>query len=163
MKHELSLIDLHFIVKELQPLIGSVIDKIFQYEREVYFRLHSSSFGKNILVVTKSLIFLSSKKKESEVLHGFCAFLRKHLSRAKIHSIEQLACERIVKIVWDHKVKYVMYIELFNKGNIILCDENNTIIGLLEKQLWENRTLLPKESYKFAPKTDIFSLSEKDF
>ena len=59
---------------------------------------------------------------------------------------------------------YEVVVELFSKGNIILCDEDMNIISPLEIQKWKARTIRPKEDYKFPEaRVDPFKLSEKEF
>jgi len=84
---------------------------------------------------------------------GFCIFLRKKLKNARIVSITQKESERIIEIFFrlkDHNLR--LYIELFSKGNIILCDEQNIIIGSLNIQKWKDRTVRHKQEYTYPKK-----------
>lgn len=53
-------------------------------------------------------------------------------------------------------IPYYLYIELFNKGNIILCDKDNKIIGLAEAQRWSDRNVLMKNQYEYPKSTYNF-------
>lgn len=54
-----------------------------------------------------------------------------------------------------------MIVELFSKGNIILCNEDYSIISVAERQLWSSRKIIPGETYAFPlKKCDFYSVSE---
>src|SRR3989344_4406734 len=47
------------------------------------------------------------------------------------------------------EAQYILVIELFSKGNLILCDEAMKILGALEPQEWKSRTIKKDEQYKY--------------
>lgn len=149
--NQISGVDLYFLTKEFQDLIGGKIDKIYQIDKkEFLFNFHVTGKGKKSLRINvPNFIFLTEKKlKTPEQPPGYCMFLRKRLKMARINEISQIGLERILKIVFDTKdEKYILFIELFSKGNMILTDENLKIIQPLERQTWKDREVLAKRDY----------------
>ena len=152
MKKQLSSLDLHFLVKELKILEDSRIDKIYQAEKEIItFSFYKSNSGKKLLKINigKCMHLIEGKEEFGETL-GFGMFLRKHLDGVFLSEISQLEPERIIK--FDFKVKEeikTLYIELFGKGNIILCNENNVILNALEHHDFRERSIKPKLKYTY--------------
>lgn len=152
---QLSALDIHFLCKELKDLEGAKIDQVYSYaEKNVCFQLHKSGGGEG---KSKKYYFhtflpvsagLSEIKLPNPRQTGFVTYLRKHVKGLFIEKIEQPSFDRVVKITAKFKdtTRYI-HIELFNKGNIIVADENNTILNVFEQQKWEKRTLMPKYEY----------------
>ncbi len=167
MKDRISSLELKYIVEELQVLISAKVDKIYQPEKkEIDLRLHIPGKGKKILRVSiPKLVYLSDNKREyPESPYGFCMFLRKRLSNARIREIKQHGSERIIKILFETREnKFWFIIELFSKGNVILCSEDFSVIAPLETQIWKDRQVRPKKEYVFPSKgVDIFRLSYEE-
>lgn len=166
MKSEMSLVDLHFMVKELQFLIGAKINQIFQHsQKDFTFELHVTGKGRQLLKVNlPSFLYLASRKdKTLPTPPGFCMFLRKRLKNARIRKIEQLGSERLVHIEIETKDdQYNVILELFSKGNLIVCDKDYNIISLVESQRWKNRTVRPGIQYEIPSREfDFFNPDEK--
>ncbi len=157
MKSELSSLDLHFLLKEFDYLIGAKIEQIYQIGREeLILQLHVPSKGKQIIrIILGKMIYLASSKGEMpEKPHGFCLHLRKKLKNSRLRSIHQLGFERVIEYIFETKEgKFRFIIELFSKGNIILCNEEGKILSVLERQEWKGRSLKPGQQY-VGPKKD---------
>src|SRR3989344_5297745 len=151
MKKSLASIELAAIVNELQFLVKGKISKIYDYgEKELLLQLHAQNQGKQLLrIIPGKLLNLTDKKESQMSPTGFCMQLRKYLDNASIISISQKDGERIVIIEVEKKEKYSLIIELFSTGNIIFTDENNTIIGSLNRQIWKDRVVKQGEKYVF--------------
>src|SRR3989344_9296931 len=130
MRKELSSLDLHFLVREFQELVNAKIDKLFQDREFFLFQLHLISKGKMYLkIILPGFIFISESKENVLETENFSLALRKHITDAKIISISQREFERILEIELAAKGrKYKLFAELFRPGNVILCDENETIL-----------------------------------
>ncbi len=165
MKKELTGIEVKYLVKELQSIVGGRIDKPYHHEREVFFRINTDS-GKRILRIKPPLVWLSEKKPIApEKITSFSAILRKYVQGGKIKSVTQLNSERVIKITVSRKdADYFLYIELFGTGNVILTDSHDHILLPLEKQEWKDRTVDTGQEYSLPlTKLDTFNVSEKDF
>lgn len=63
---------------------------------------------------------------------GFSMKLRKHLSNKRLESLTQLGTDRIIDLQFGSGIAaYHVILELYDKGNIILCDHEFTILNLL--------------------------------
>lgn len=165
MQGEISSLELFYMVKELNDLVGGRIDKVYQKDREFLFTMHVRSRGRKMLKIMPNAVYLTEYKEEfPKTPHGFCTFLRKRLGGTAIKSIFQKDFERIIEIEFEGKEdNYRIIIEIFNKGNVILCDEDYKVISALESHKWKDRTVRGGIKYEFPPsQTNILFLDEKE-
>ncbi|MEK6940985.1 MAG: NFACT family protein [Nanoarchaeota archaeon] len=146
----LTALDLYFLRKEFIHLIGSRLDKVYQpSNKELILQLHKD--GKHILkILIGQAIFLSSEKSAGEQL-TFAKFLRKQLKNSKLIDIAQNNFERILELHFSGKDSKILIVELFSKGNIILCDKDYNIIAPFLKQQWKDRSIKAKSKYSYPP------------
>ena len=165
MRTELSALDLHYLVKELQFLINGKISKVYGEKNKFLIQMHVPTKGKQMLYIElPKLMYLTEQKPSFEETKGFAKQLRTKLGNAKIKSVKQKDFERILEITVEKEEKLKLIIELFSKGNIILVDKDNNILAVQQVQRWKARTLKPKEEYKYPdPTTNTPELSEKEF
>lgn len=112
---------------------------------------------------TLPLVYISEDNKPAPLqAPGFCMLLRKHLTNARIVSIEQPGLERIIKMTLEHLdemgdlCRKQLIIELMGKhSNIIFTDDKNMIIDSI-KHISHNvssvREVLPGREW-FIPMT----------
>lgn len=163
MKKQLSAIDLHFLLKELEVLKDSRIDKIYHPEKfAIVLSLFKSNAGKKILKINVGQSLYTDEKEDYEEILGFGMALRKHIGGYFLRGILQIEPERIVKFSFKAKdAEKYLYIEFFGKGNAILCDEQNTIINSLEHHEFKDRTIKPKLKYQYpVMKYNIFDVNK---
>ena len=153
MKSELSGIDIHFLVDEFQSLLSGKMDQIYQRDKDEFiFQVHVPNVGKKILrIIPGSLIYIASEKSQMPMRPpAFCIYLRKYLKGSRIRAIKQLSFERIIEFDLETKdQKYKLIVELFSKGNIVVCDEDYNIFSAMETQIWSDRSIKAKEIYKY--------------
>jgi predicted ribosome quality control (RQC) complex YloA/Tae2 family protein len=156
MKDEVSALDLYFLVKEFQELISSKVNQIYQLsKKEFLFEFHVPNVGKKMLrIVVPSYLYLTETKGEMpEKPEGFCLHLRKSFKNSRVREINLVDFERIIEIVFEKKEgKKKMFLEFFDKGNLIVCNTDNKISSVLEFQKWTKRIIKPKEIYKYPTK-----------
>ncbi len=166
MKSEISSLELHYLAREFQELLSAKVEQIYQIGREeLIIQLHIPGKGKRILrCVLGSMIYIASNKGDvPEKPPGFCLYLRRKLKNARLRSVRQLGFERIVEFMFETKdAKFILMIELFSKGNIILCDEERKILSVLERQEWKDRSVKPGETYTYPAKEFNFLTIDKD-
>jgi len=152
--NQLTSLDIHYLLREFKGLENSKINNIYQLsKKEFYIQLHTPNRGKSYLkIILPSFIFLTDKKESIEKPMNFSVFLRKHLNNARIRSITQKNFERIIEFQLEKEKTYILIIELFSKGNIILCEEDYTIISQLEQQKWSQREIKKGLTYKYPEK-----------
>ena len=183
MKTQFSSIELIRVVKELKERIlnGKINQVYVNFDREkatkkeILIELYVPNKGKQLLyLLFPSLLYLPTQKpKMPEKPDGYCLYLRKWLKNARIKDIAQLGTERILKMTIEGRdptkteftpFVYHAYIELFSKGNFILCNKEDIILSPLELQEWSDRVVKPQVPYTH-PKQEynVFKISEKDF
>ncbi|HOI18687.1 MAG TPA: NFACT family protein [Candidatus Woesearchaeota archaeon] len=167
----LSWIEIRLLVKEIgSNILGSKIQKISVLREENYvealIKLHKPNLlEKNLFFLVPYCFFLTSKTKVLPVMpHNFTMFLRNNLSGGVIESFEQVGSERIIRI----KIRYhdeikKLYFELFAPGNVVLCDENDMILGAYTKKDFKERSIKNKEQYVIPLDNDISNISFEDF
>ena len=167
MKTQISGIDLHYLIQELQILINGRIDKIYHPKKEeLLIQIYLTGVGKKILrIIPGKFFFLSEFKENYDQPSGFCMFLRKHLDNAKIKSINQIGSERIVEIAIEkNETILYLYTEFFGKGNIILTDKDKIILNALQQKKWSDRTIKKGVLYKFPKKEfNLTEISKNEF
>ena len=172
----LSALNLAVLTKELnEVLLGGKIDKIYLLpkEQELLLQMHIPNKGRKILrcVIPNYLYVTDHKSETPEKPHGFCMYLRKKLNNARLRKITQINFERILDMEFETKETiFHLIIELFSKGNIILCDNEYKILSPFSNQNWSERTIRggikyehPSLKYNFliVTKDQVISLLKK--
>jgi len=168
MSYEMSSLDMHYLVKELQVAIGARVDKTYNpKKKELLVQLFLTGLGKKIIrFEAPGFMYMTDfKTEQQERPSGFCTLLRKYLDNSRLSSISQLGFERIVELVFETKEeKFRLIFELFSKGNIIFCRNDYTIFMPVENQEWKGRSVKPKLKYTYPIKDLNFSeMGEKEF
>jgi len=161
---QFSALEIHYLIKELQFLIDSKVDQIYNpSKKELIIQFYVTNKGKQILKITPKILFLTKIKSESSQPSQFCLFLRKHLINSKLKSIKQLEFERIVQLDFQAKDGiYSIVLELFSTGNIIFLKDNQILIAA-ENQKWKQRIIAPKQAYSYPKKEyNFLELEKKD-
>lgn len=150
MKDAMSSVDIRYVVEELQSLIGARIDKIYHDGDEIRIKLHVTGEGrKDLLIEAGKRIHLTTYIKEApKEPSSFTMLLRKHLSGKRLEGIEQHDFDRIVRLKTGEAT---LIAELFRKGNVILLNAGNRIIGALRYEEFKDRAIKPGREYKLPP------------
>jgi predicted ribosome quality control (RQC) complex YloA/Tae2 family protein len=78
----------------------------------------------------------------------FVMFLRKYISGGKVLAIRQHGLERILIFdIGKGQLVYRLIFELFDEGNVILTDEQYTIIKPLRHHRFREREIVPRATY----------------
>ena len=160
-----STFDLKEISKELSDLERMRVDKIYQLGNEI--RIKFFGRGREDLVIKPPLaVFVTSYPKPApKNPTWFAMLLRKHLKAMWLFKIEQYDFDRILMFSFgfyeenNPVVKFVLIVEMFRDGNIVLANQENMIVGILSREYMKDRTLAPKSVYVFPEKKKGFDLS----
>jgi predicted ribosome quality control (RQC) complex YloA/Tae2 family protein len=162
---QLSALEMHYLAKELQILVGSKVDKIYQPEKNVLIlQLHKTGAGKILLKFRVPGYFcMTETKQATEKPSEFCAYLRNKLSNSFLDSFGQKGFERIIELRFRLKEGSLsLMFELFSPGNIILVKEGK-ILSALEKQEYKDRSIKPGEEYKYPKREfNLLELTEEE-
>jgi len=155
MKSELSSIDVRILSEEFKQRLNSArIEKIYQIsERELKFKLHLTGRGSLELIIAPHFICITIYgRKTPKEASSFAMQLRKHLSGGFIRDVRQYKFDRIIEFTIERKgIEYLLVVELFSRGNVILLDSDRKIMGLLEWQRWKHRKLGVGQRYEYPP------------
>ena len=165
----MSNVDIYTISNELNNLLsGARVDKSFQPAKDiVVMRFHVPGTGRIDLVMQcGSRIHTSQYPLENPTTPPtFPMLLRKRIKGAHVESIKQHNFDRVVEIIVKKDKYYTIIVELFDKGNIILLDDENNIILPLKRKHWSSRDISSKKEYVFPEERGInpITVSEDEF
>ena len=155
----MSNVDIYTISDELNNLLsGARVDKSFQPTKDiVVMRFHVPGTGRIDLVMQcGSRIHTSQYPLENPTTPPtFPMLLRKRIKGAHVESVKQHNFDRVVEINVKKDKYYTIIVELFDKGNIILLDDENNIILPLKRKHWSNRDISSKKEYIFPEERGI--------
>ncbi len=165
----MSNVDIYTISNELNNLLsGARVDKSFQPTKDiVVMRFHVPGTGRIDLVMQcGSRIHTSQYPLENPTTPPtFPMLLRKRIKGAHVESIKQHNFDRVVEIKVKKDKYYTIIVELFDKGNIILLDDENNIILPLKRKQWSHRDISSKKEYIFPEERGInpITVNEGEF
>lgn len=154
-------ISLRCLREEFNMLVGAKINRVNQPKKlDLVLNLYKKDNYKLFLTANaaNARINLIDKSPENPMTPpNFCMVLRKHIQGGVIKSFEQFKLDRVLKMdieTYDemgYKVRKSLIIEIMGRhSNIILIDENNTIIDSLIKvnsSMSRVREVLPGKKY----------------
>lgn len=165
----MSNVDIYAISNELDNLLsGARVDKSFQPAKDiVVMRFHVPGTGRVDLVMQcGSRIHISQYPLENPTTPPtFPMLLRKRIKGAHVESVRQHNFDRVVEIKVKKDKYYTIIVELFDKGNIILLDDENNIILPLKRKKGSNRDISSKKEYAFPEERGInpITVDEDEF
>lgn len=157
--------------------VGARIEKIHQPSKEeLLLSLRSREGAKKLLLScradTAGIYFTAYPPENPAKPPMLCMLLRKHLTGAKILSLEQDGLERIIKLnvqvvnELGDLVRFSLIAEIMGRySNIILVDENGIIVDALRRVDEERshlRTILPGMKYTAPPGQDKLNIFTDD-
>jgi len=160
---EINSLEISFLVKSLKKdLVNSKIQKVKQISEKAFsFELYKEK-KRNYLILSNETFFLSNKTYESQLLTNLGQVLRKRLTNQIIQDIRQYEFDRIIEL---ETKDYLLVVELFDKGNIILVNKPDKKIIIASRiRSWKDRSIKPKREYKYPPpRLNPFKLTPPDF
>ena len=162
------------ITSELQELIGSRINKIYEPNKNdiiLGFYLNGTNYALNICTNAQNyrLHLTTHAKPNPKNALNFCMLLRKYLIGLRIKNIISVNLERVITIEFegfddiDDIITKKLIIELMGRHcNVILLDENNMIIDSLRHISSDNeltREIVPHVKYVY-PSTNKLNFLE---
>lgn len=163
---ELSGIELHYLVNKISSKITSsyYVSNISSITKNsILLKLHHPTESDINLIVSTKGIWITSKKYKQMEENQLLSILSREIERAKINSVSQPGSERIFFLHFinkDNKERKLV-IEIFGKGNIILCDESMKILWILNPVEVRHRILKTGLEYVLPPNRgeDVFQIT----
>ena len=165
----MSNVDIYTISNELNNLLsGARVDKSFQPAKDiVVMRFHVPGTGRVDLVMQCGVRIHTSRYPLENPVNPptFPMLLRKRVKGAHVESITQHNFDRVVEIKVKKDKYYTIVVELFDKGNIILLDDENNIVLPLKRKHWSTRDISSKKEYMFPEERGInpITVTENEF
>lgn len=162
-------------------ILGGRIDKVYQPEKdEIILGIRSMGQAYKLLLTsnasTPKFHFTQTNPSNPMTPPLFCMVMRKHLQSGKIIKIEQPDFDRILNIyveslneLGDYSVKKLVLEIMGRHSNIILTDENNTILDCIKHIGHDTssvREVLPGREYTLPPsqgKINTLELDDNNF
>lgn len=155
----MSNVDIYTITDELNDILENArVDKSFQPMNDtVVIIFHVPGTGRVDLVMQCGVRMHTSQYPLENPTQPptFPMLLRKRIKGANVVSVKQHAFDRVVEIKVKKDQHYTIIVELFDKGNIILLDEEDNIILPLKRKQWSNRDISSKKKYVFPEERGI--------
>lgn len=158
---------LHCIAEELNPLIGTRIDKIYQPGRDELVLSFRGKGGAVRVLFSVSAdaarVHITQTSPENPAQPPmFCMLLRKHLSGGKLEAIEQDGLERILRLKiranneMGDSILLTLVCEIMGRfSNVILVNEHGRIVDSLrrvDEDISRVRLVLPAMEYAAPPR-----------
>ena len=163
---ELSGIELHYLVNKISSNVSSgyYVSNISSITKNsILLKLHHPVESDIMLMISTKGIWFTNQKYRQVEEGQFVNVLSREIERAKINSVSQPGSERIFFIHFvnrDDKERKLI-VEIFGKGNIILCDESMRILWILLPVEVRHRTLKIGSEYILPPNRgeDVLKIS----
>ncbi|MDD1695201.1 MAG: NFACT family protein, partial [Methanoregula sp.] len=147
----MSGIDVRAMTSELCGKLPLWIDKVYQFDsRTLAVRLNGENKAKNQMIIEagRRAHLVRDLPEPPKNPPQFAMFLRKYISGGKVLAIRQHGLERILIFdIGKGNQVYRLIIELFDEGNVILTDENYTILKPLRHHRFKDRDVIPGVPY----------------
>ena len=161
-------------------LIGARIDKIQQPERDLLLLSVRTSEGNERLLIhggvgSARVHFTQGRFENPLSPPMFCMLLRKHLTGARIVSLQQPPDERLLRMKMEARdemgaqTKRTLVVEMMGRqSNVILTDQDDLILDCMRRvdpSMSEIRPLLPGMRYRLPPrqeKPDLFQMDSAE-
>ena len=157
-------IELVYLVQEIdEKTHGYYVNNIYGINRNsLLFKLHHPDKSDIMLMISSMGIWTSNKKIDPIEPNKLLRRLRNDLLRSKIEKIEQIGTERIAYLTFSNfENRFVLIVEFFGGGNILLCNYNKKILALMHSIDVRHRQLRVGLEYKPPPQDGIDVLDLK--
>src|SRR5256712_7199879 len=142
MEASITSFDLRVLVAEWQGLLAGHVDKIYQRDDEVMFRINVPDRGKvELYSKAGQWLCLHEVEDKPESPPPFAQTLRRLLDNARIQGIEQHGFDRIAVFHLERGGEPIdLVFEVFGKGNIVVA-KKDTIAAVLFPQTFKDQAV----------------------
>jgi len=161
-------IELRYLVNDINKRIeGYYVSNIYGITKDsLLFKFHHPEKSDILLMLSTFGIWVTNVKIEQIEPNKLLKHLRNNLLRFKLKEIKQIGTERIVYLTLSYFEKeFVIVVELFGDGNIIICNNEMKILALSHSINVKHRQLRVGSQYIQPPldSLDVLNMTEKDF
>lgn len=115
-------------------MVGLRVNQIYDIDNKTYLIKFQDKDVKETLLMESGIRFhtTSFEWPKNPSPSGFTMKMRKHLKNKRLESMQQLGSDRILDFQFGiDDAAYHLILELYDRGNIILCDHEMTILNVL--------------------------------
>lgn len=115
-------------------LVGLRVNQIYDIDNKTYLIKLQDKDVKETLLFESGIRFHTTAFEwpKNSSPSGFTMKLRKHLKNKRLESLKQLGTDRIIDFQFGvGDATYHLILELYDRGNLILCDHEMTILNVL--------------------------------
>ena len=153
-KKGMSGLDLRAFTSEFRAVLPLWIGKSYQYDSSFFgIRINGEDKKKYHLFIELGVrMHLTGELPEApKNPSGYSMVIRKYLNGGRILSVTQPGIERIIDLeVGKSERRYHLIFEMFDEGNIIICDEDYRIIQPFRRHRFKERDVVAGELYTLA-------------
>ncbi|GMT32425.1 hypothetical protein PFISCL1PPCAC_23722 [Pristionchus fissidentatus] len=134
MKNRYTTLDVVAAVHDLKQYIGMRVANIYDVNSKTYLIKLQKPDHKAMIMFESGLHILSTGHawEKSQFPSSFSMKLRKHVKNRRLESVDQVGVDRVVDLGFgDEQSRVHVIVELYDRGNILLTDQDYTILNIL--------------------------------
>ncbi|KAL7747767.1 hypothetical protein RI367_006891 [Sorochytrium milnesiophthora] len=150
MKQRYSALDVHAVSTNLQRLVGMRLQNVYDVNQKTYLLKFAKPDQKELLLIESGIRLHTTQFAREKPNHPsqFAMKLRKHLRTRRLTAVRQLGVDRIVDLEFAGATEqggFHVIAEFYAAGNLILTDNEYTILQLLRTVKVDGPTQAPAE------------------
>eukprot|EP00038_Savillea_parva_P030846 m.80823 g.80823 ORF g.80823 m.80823 type:complete len:1353 (+) comp9372_c0_seq3:96-4154(+) len=135
MKNRFTTTDLQAIIGELRPrLVGMRAANIYDIDKKTYLIKLARPPDKAMLLIESGIRIHTTEYDwpKCDPPAAFAMKCRKHIRTRRLTGLSQVGTDRVLCLTFGaNETAYHLIVELYDKGNILLCDHQYVILSLL--------------------------------
>ncbi|GMR32730.1 hypothetical protein PMAYCL1PPCAC_02925, partial [Pristionchus mayeri] len=134
MKNRYTTLDVVAAVHDLKQYIGMRVNNVYDVNSKTYLIKLQKPDKKAVILFESGLHILSTGHdwEKSQFPSSFSMKLRKHIKNRRLECADQVGVDRVVDLGFgDEQSRVHVIVELYDRGNILLTDQDYTILNIL--------------------------------
>ncbi|PIC41363.1 hypothetical protein B9Z55_008810 [Caenorhabditis nigoni] len=155
MKNRFTLVDVIAATTELKKLQGMRVNNVYDIDNKTYL-IKLTRPDEKAVILFESGVRLHQTFHDwpkSQTPSSFSMKLRKHINQKRLTSIRVVGFDRIVELIFGTEDRENrLYVELYDRGNVILTDHEMTILNILRVRTDKDTSVrwAVREKYTFS-------------
>lgn len=156
MKNRFTLVDVIAATSELKKLQGMRVNNVYDIDNKTYL-IKLSRTDEKAVILFESGVRLHQTFHDwpkSQTPSSFSMKLRKHINQKRLTSIRVVGFDRLVELIFGTEDRENrLYVELYDRGNVVLTDHELTILNILRVRTDKDTSVrwAVREKYTFPP------------